>query len=693
MFKKILVSSLMATTLGFAANAQDAHKHEGRQCGAPTLDEMIKHGGQEVLNKITAIENHTRQFEQSYMSYQKSGKATKAVITIPVVVHVVYNTAAQNLSDAIIQSQIDVLNADFRRLNADRTNTPSAFTGVAADMEIQFQLATRDPQGNATNGIVRKQTTKSFFEYGGGDPNGVFVKQSSQGGSDAWNPSQYLNMWVCNFGGASSSLLGYATFPTDAGTFKDGVVMGYKYFGVNPSLGGVFGYGRTATHEVGHWLNLRHIWGDANCGNDFVADTPTQQTSNGGCPTFPKRTCGNTTSGDQFMNYMDYTNDQCMNMFTLGQKARAQALFATGGARVSLLTSPGLGSGTTPTCGVPAGLASASITASSATVSWGAVSGAASYSVQYKTSAATTWTTATSSTTSLNITGLAASTTYNYRIAAVCSGTVGTYSTQSSFTTSASGGGGTTPPTTYCASKGNSVADEWIQTVALARGTTSVFSNNSGKNAGYGNFTSTTYNLVRGSSHTITITAGWTATKYSEGYAVWIDYNRDGDFADAGELVYSRTATTTSPVSGSFTVPSTATLGGTRMRVSMKYNGVPTSCETFSYGEVEDYTLNITTSAAREEFEVGATNSVEFNVYPNPANVEATVALNFTSTVEDAKLTVLNLQGQEVATETFKNVDGAVNYKFNTANLQAGMYLVSVEYNGKREVQKLMVTK
>jgi hypothetical protein len=693
MFKNLLIGGLM-TTAFFAASAQDkldhaGHKHtEGRTCGAPTVEQMLQADPQ-AWEKIQNIERHTQNFEREFFkAAQKGDKQQKAVITIPVVVHVVYNTAAQNISDAIIQSQIDVLNADFRKLNADRTNVPAAFQGVAADMEIQFQLATRNPQGGTTNGIVRKQTTKSFFEYGGSDTQGVHVKQSAQGGSDAWNPSQYLNMWVCNFGGSSSSLLGYATFPTDAGTFKDGVVMGYKYFGVNPSLGGVFGYGRTATHEVGHWLNLRHIWGDANCGNDFVTDTPTQQTSNGGCPTFPKRTCGNTTNGDMFMNYMDYTNDQCMNMFTLGQKARALALFASGGSRVSLLSSPGLGGGTT-TCNAPASLASSAITSTSATVSWGAVTGATSYTAQFKTAAATTWTNATVSGTSSSLTGLTAGVTYNFQVRTNCSSGSSAF-VATTFTTS----GGTTTPT-YCASKGNSVADEWIASVRLARGTTVLFTNTSGKNAGYGNFTATTYNAVRGSSHTITITPAWTSTRYNEGYAVWVDYNRNGTF-ESTELVASNAATQTTPITKTFTIPTTATLGTVRMRVSMKYNGIPTACETFGYGEVEDYTLNITTGAAREDVSnesSEASFNTEFNVYPNPASTDVNFTYNFATPTEEATISIYNMQGQEFGKQTLKNLEGTVNHSINVSDLKAGLYIVTLQYGDRREVKKLAITK
>jgi hypothetical protein len=198
---------------------------------------------------------------------------------------------------------------------------------------------------------------------------------------------------------------------------------------------------RTLTHEVGHWLNLYHIWGDDNgacTGSDLVSDTPTHTTSNSGCPNFPKT---NTCAGggtEMTMNYMDYTNDVCMYMFSAGQKARAQALFATGGSRVGLLSSIGCNppSGGT-TCNVPTSLTSSAVGSTTATVNWAAAIGAVSYNVQYKTAAATTWTTVTSTTTSRALTGLTASTTYNFQIASVCASGTSAYSTAGSFTTTA----------------------------------------------------------------------------------------------------------------------------------------------------------------------------------------------------------------------------------------------------------------
>ena len=282
-----------------------------------------------LAQRMAAIEAHTKQFLAQPTAMQRGTAAT--VVTIPVVVHVVYNTEAQNVSDAQVAAQIAVLNEDFAKTNADASLVPAPFTGVAAVTNVRFVLAKRNPNGLATSGVVRRLTkTRSFSTND-------FVKYTSKGGDDAWPSGSYLNLWLCNLG---QSLLGYAQFPGGAPA-TDGVVC--LYSSVPGGTATNYNKGRTATHEVGHWLNLRHIWGDATCGDDFVGDTPTQQTSNGGCPAFPHVTCSN--QGDMSMNYMDYTYDQCMYMFTTGQSSRMDALFTSSGARVSMLNSTG---GTAP---------------------------------------------------------------------------------------------------------------------------------------------------------------------------------------------------------------------------------------------------------------------------------------------------------------------------------------------------------
>ncbi len=279
--------------------------------------------------------NKLRQIEEQTQNYIRRGqqRAVNGIVTIPVVVHIVYRTSTQNISDSQIQSQLTVLNDDFRRFNSDANGTWSQ----AADSEIEFCLATVDPNGNPTSGITRTSTNVSGF--GTNDA----VKSASSGGVNAWSTSDYLNIWVCDIGGG---ILGYAQFP-GGNPATDGVVNDYRYFGTNGTATAPFNLGRTMTHEVGHYLNLRHIWGDGNCNvDDFVSDTPTSDAPNYGCAS-SHVSC---SSLDMVQNYMDYSDDGCMNLFTTGQKNRMRAIFDTGGARASLLNSGACGAATNPTC-------------------------------------------------------------------------------------------------------------------------------------------------------------------------------------------------------------------------------------------------------------------------------------------------------------------------------------------------------
>src|SRR5690242_19959640 len=252
------------------------------------------------------------------------------IINIPVVVHVLYNNSQQNISDAQVMSQIISLNKDFRKQNADTINTPAAFKNIAADTRIQFCLAKVDPNGKYTTGIIHKYTSQSQFIADDA------MKFSAQGGDDAWDATRYLNIWVCNLFGRT---LGYAVLPGSPAE-KDGVVIQYDAFGTTGILTPPFDKGRTATHEIGHWLGLKHLWADTTCGDDGIADTPPQEGSNSGCPSFPHlSSCSINPYGDMFMDYMDFTNDACMNMFTKGQAIEMRSQFAEGGSRNSFLNS------------------------------------------------------------------------------------------------------------------------------------------------------------------------------------------------------------------------------------------------------------------------------------------------------------------------------------------------------------------
>jgi hypothetical protein len=252
-----------------------------------------------------------------------------ALIRIPVVVHIVYNSAAQNISDEQVRSQIEALNRDFRRKNADSANTPARFRSSAADIAIEFFLAKADPYGGPTNGIVRRQT--NIAEWTADDK----IKFSAQGGSNAWDSRSYFNIWVGNL----RRITGYSSAPGSPAD-RDGIVISYAAFGTNGSA--PYNMGRTAVHEAGHWLGLKHIWGDTYCGDDGVDDTPPQGNFTPGCPTGFRSSCSNGSIGDMYMNYMDFTYDACINLFTTGQKNRMRNCFSEGGPRNSILYSKGL---------------------------------------------------------------------------------------------------------------------------------------------------------------------------------------------------------------------------------------------------------------------------------------------------------------------------------------------------------------
>jgi hypothetical protein len=277
----------------------------------------------EQLNRIESFIQHQLQAPNS------SSRIFGSTIKIPVVVHILYHLPGENISDEQVYNQIDMLNKCYRRTNPDTANTPARFKSRAADCEIEFHLAVSDSKRRRTTGIIHKYTPIVYWQA---DDQ---MKFADQMGDDAWDAQNYLNIWVCNM----RKIAGYSSVPGNAAS-KDGIVIDFTAFGTNSS--GSYELGRTAVHEAGHWLGLRHVWGDADCGDDLVDDTPKQRSYNIGCPSGIRITCDNGPEGDMYMNYMDYSNDDCINLFTEGQKARMRALFVPGGFRYSILTSYGL---------------------------------------------------------------------------------------------------------------------------------------------------------------------------------------------------------------------------------------------------------------------------------------------------------------------------------------------------------------
>ena len=559
-----------------AAQAQDAQRQvqaqvqtlvPHRTCAAVDVLNAQLAADPGLAQARAAIEQQTKRFASS--AANTAQRASAITVTIPVVVHVVYGTAAENISDAQIASQIATLNEDFHKLNADAGSVPAAFAGLAADPGIQFVLARRDPAGAATTGIDRKAQAAPAGGWGTADK----IKKTASGGVAAWDASKYLNFWVGTIGGG---ILGYAQFPGGVAS-TDGVVISPTYFGRTGSVTAPYNLGRTASHEVGHWLNLNHIWGDDNgacTGTDNVGDTPNQGAENYGKPVYPHVSCSNGPNGDMFMNYMDYVDDNAMFMFSTGQSSRMNALFAAGGARVGLLTSQG---GVAP-------------------------------------------------------------------------------------------GGTTTPPATvaYCASKGTSVAYEYLDLVSLGS-----INRASGADAGYYNGTALGTSVAAGSSQTLSFSAGFVGTAYSEYVKAYADWNQDGDFLDAGEAIVSAAASTSAATrTAAFTVPAGAKNGKTRLRVVLSDNAATTSCGTYSYGETEDYSLTVTGGVARTGTVARAANTL--SLYPNPA----TTVLNLERPAADAD-TRLTVRVSDLSGNEMRGV-ALTGTALDIAALPRGTYLLTV---------------
>ncbi len=283
-----------------------------------------------IAKSMADVESFILTSSNNIRSSVANGTGSNQVIRVPVVVHVLYNAPHLNISDEQIKSQLNAMNRDFGRQNSDTINTPARFKSVAASVQIEFILATADPKGRPTNGIVRKQTTTT--EWNMDDK----IKFSASGGDDAWDSRYYLNIWV----GKMRSLLGYSSAPGGPAD-KDGLVISAPAFGTQ-NVSPPYNMGRTVVHEAGHWMGLKHIWGDTYCGDDLVGDTPKQGGFTSGCPTTFRSSCDNSTMGDMYMNYMDFTSDACMNLFTQGQAERMMTLFQAGGPRNSFLISKGL---------------------------------------------------------------------------------------------------------------------------------------------------------------------------------------------------------------------------------------------------------------------------------------------------------------------------------------------------------------
>ncbi len=320
-----LVLLVLLSGTAFRASAQS---HD--RCGQLHALEKLYERQPGTRASVTAAE----QAVEEYLKLNAGNlRVQDDIIYIPTVIHVVWKSSVQNISDAQVFSQIEVLNEDYSMTNLDRADLRSTFNSIAASSGIQFCLAETDPDGNFTTGIVRKESGKASFndtDTAGWDG----VKSSSFGGSDPWPKSQYLNIWVCNLD-PTSGVLGYA-YPPGVGGDQDGVVINYRYFGREGVVVPPYNIGRTTTHEVGHWLGLRHIWGDGGCSvDDGIDDTPDAAGPYFGCPSATATSCGVLSLWE---NFMDYTDDRCMVMFSEGQGEKMRTILNS--ARSSIPISP-----------------------------------------------------------------------------------------------------------------------------------------------------------------------------------------------------------------------------------------------------------------------------------------------------------------------------------------------------------------
>ncbi len=640
----LLIAALL---LSISVSAQQYHRCSAMEVKA--AEEQANPGLKTIRENI----------ERDVQKWISSGNKTTAVITIPVVVHVLYNTSAQNISDAKVQAQINQLNLDFARMNSDASNTPSAFTGAAANTQIQFCLAQRDPNGGPTNGIIHKQTTVTSFS------SNDYVKYNANGGDNAWPSSGYLNIWSCNLGGG---LLGYAQFPGGAAA-TDGVVLLYSSIGsmLSPGTATPYHLGRTATHEVGHWLGLYHIWGDdgtACTGTDQITDTPNQAGNNFGCPSFPKVSCGNGPNGDMFMNYMDYTDDGCMNLFTTGQTSRITATM--NGARASLQTSLGCTPPSTA-CGTPSGLVSSLITTTGATLSWIATSNATSYNVQYRVSGTTNWTTITSTTNSKALTGLVSSTLYQYQIQAVCSSGNSTYSAIASFTTA----------TANC-------TDIYEQN--NTRNTSKVVATNTYINALVTPIYDNDYFKVTTVSGATNLKV--TLDQLPLDYDVKL-YNQSGT-----QLAVSQNAGATAET----IIRNSTTAGIYYIRV---YGHSGANSATACYRLI----ANVSGSVFRESgiseqpehsAKEGSLEPVEgidgLTLFPNPANETITLSY-FTTSSAIASVEIIDMIGKTVFNTNIHSEEGFNKSELSLESLKSGIYFVKMNDSGSSVVKKFIVKK
>ncbi len=641
MKKLFILPVAILTLICVSMNAQTVQ----RKCGTMEYLALQKAADPTLELRIQNYEQALHKWIENNQDYINSSKST---ITVPVVVHIVYNSSTENISDTRVYEQISILNTDYGGLN---THSMQAFdNGLKANTELQFCLAQRTPSGQPTTGIERRQTTLTSFTYVDNA-----VKYYSKGGLDAWDPTKYINIWVCNLSGG---ICGYGQFPVGGLTATYGVVINYRYFGKTGAIA-PYNLGGTTSHEIGHCFNLYHIWGDDNglcTGTDYCNDVPNQANYTYGVHTgVLTDACMTASPGIMYMNFMDYSDDAVYANFTPDQKARIAALFVPGGLLYSLTLSDGCTAVEGASCDTPSGLNATSITGTSATLSWTAVSGATSYNIQYRKSGTTTFTSTTSATNSMSITGLTSNTTYEFQVQAACAIT-GSYSSLAVFTT-----------LLVCTDK-----YETNNTAKTAKSVTV----NTAINAMIGTSTDVDYFKFANTKTAKNIKI--TLTNLPANYDIAL-YKADGT-----TLLYtSKNTGTTSE--------------------TITYNNAPVATyiiKVYGTGGVysASYCYTLTTAISSSTFKfiddenTGNIIPDGILIYPNPASNNITVSFN-SETTKDVEITIYDLTGRMVTTNNFKAQEGLNTDVINVSNLSKGIYIVALKDDNDLLTKKLIIDK
>lgn len=634
---------LIALMFGYI-NTQAQVLH--RKCGTTEYLTQQKAEDPGLELRMLNYEQALQKWIENNREYIKNSKTT---VTVPVVVHILYNTTAENVSDTRVLEQINVLNSDYAGLN---THSMQAFDdSLKVNTNLQFCLAKRTPEGLATSGIERRYTPVTVFYIG------TTMKYFSSGGLDAWDPAKYMNIWVCNLGGG---YCGFAQYPSSVVSPTYGVVINYRYFGKTGAIA-PYNLGGTTTHEIGHCFNLNHTWGDdagACTGNDYAEDVPNEANYTSGTHTgVLLDACSPIAPGVQYTNFMDYSDDISYANFTPDQAARIAALFVPGGLLYSLSISDGCTPVDAASCGTPTGLSATAITQTAATLNWSAVSGATSYYVQYRMSGTTPFTTIVSSATSANISGLASATTYEFQVQALCV-YPGEYSGLTTFTTLQ-----------------EACVDNYESNNTVSAAKNIVV--NSDINAMIGASTDIDYFKFKNTKKAKNINITLTDLPANFDLAL---YNNSGKTL----LATSQNTGTNSESIIYNTTKKEATYVIKVYGVNAAYSA--TTCYTL--------TANISGSAFKIiNEEIGENNTIGgISLYPNPANDKLTIEYN-SDNAGDVVLRIYDVSGRSIATTKHQASEGLNTYSMDVAGLSKGMYILSLEINGTIQNEKLIIDK